>query len=233
MAHEWEGSSDSGPPSSGPYQRTWASHGLLAPAHTEGAFDSARLHRSSGPRQAADSSTQERNELVLHIQRMLLERTQHIIKHYYEVTLKTQILHFFMLRGSRGSISQLIKCKVHLRTIFWHPVSAEKQMLHSFQGYGSTEGGGISLMVSREECSRIGSVGRISENVEVKIVDHISGKPLSVGQKGSCLLEVRQSWLVSKDNKLLRHWFQWFTLHWVLFCTSWTGLSWDFLTFSD
>ncbi|GJN28028.1 hypothetical protein PR202_gb16109 [Eleusine coracana subsp. coracana] len=55
-------------------------------------------------------------------------------------------------------------------------------------GYGSTEGGGISLMIGREECNRIGSVGRISENVEVKIVDHVTGKPLSVGQKGELLV---------------------------------------------
>uniref|UniRef100_K3ZAJ4 AMP-dependent synthetase/ligase domain-containing protein n=1 Tax=Setaria italica TaxID=4555 RepID=K3ZAJ4_SETIT len=39
-------------------------------------------------------------------------------------------------------------------------------------------------MIDREECTRIGSVGRVSENVEVKIVDHITGKPLSVGQRG-------------------------------------------------
>ncbi|RCV38055.1 hypothetical protein SETIT_8G111200v2 [Setaria italica] len=42
-------------------------------------------------------------------------------------------------------------------------------------GYGSTEAGGISLMIDREECTRIGSAGRVSENVEVKIVDHITG----------------------------------------------------------
>ncbi|RLM57744.1 4-coumarate--CoA ligase-like 7 isoform X1 [Panicum miliaceum] len=55
-------------------------------------------------------------------------------------------------------------------------------------GYGSTEAGGISLMIGREECSRIGSAGRVSENVEVKIVDHVTGKPLSVGQKGELLV---------------------------------------------
>ncbi|KAK3118627.1 hypothetical protein QOZ80_9BG0702670 [Eleusine coracana subsp. coracana] len=43
-------------------------------------------------------------------------------------------------------------------------------------------------MIGREECNRIGSVGRISENVEVKIVDHVTGKPLSVGQKGELLV---------------------------------------------
>lgn len=55
-------------------------------------------------------------------------------------------------------------------------------------GYGSTEAGGISLMISREECARIGSAGRLSENVEVKIVDHVTGKALSVGQEGELLV---------------------------------------------
>ncbi|KAG2571267.1 4-coumarate--CoA ligase-like 7 [Panicum virgatum] len=55
-------------------------------------------------------------------------------------------------------------------------------------GYGSTEAGGISLMIGREECNRIGSAGRVSENTEVKIVDHVTGKPLSVGQKGELLV---------------------------------------------
>ena len=59
---------------------------------------------------------------------------------------------------------------------------------YEFQGYGSTEAGGISLMIGREECSRIGSAGRVSENVEVKIVDHATGEPLSVGQKGELLV---------------------------------------------
>ncbi|KAM0903912.1 hypothetical protein ACQ4PT_018365 [Festuca glaucescens] len=51
-------------------------------------------------------------------------------------------------------------------------------------GYGSTEGGGISIMVHRDECSHVGSAGRISSNVEAKIVDIVTGEPLSVGQKG-------------------------------------------------
>ncbi|CAD6219862.1 unnamed protein product [Miscanthus lutarioriparius] len=55
-------------------------------------------------------------------------------------------------------------------------------------GYGSTEAGGISLMISREECARIGSAGRLSENAEVKIVDHVTGKALSVGQEGELLV---------------------------------------------
>nr|CAB3472215.1 unnamed protein product [Digitaria exilis] len=56
-------------------------------------------------------------------------------------------------------------------------------------GYGSTEGGGISLMIGREECNRVGSAGRVSENTEVKIVDQVTGKPLSVGQKGELLVK--------------------------------------------
>ncbi|VAH68770.1 unnamed protein product [Triticum turgidum subsp. durum] len=52
------------------------------------------------------------------------------------------------------------------------------------QGYGATEAGGISLMIDRDECSRIGSSGRISHNVEAKIVDIVTGEPLSIGQKG-------------------------------------------------
>uniref|UniRef100_A0A804UDA1 4-coumarate--CoA ligase n=1 Tax=Zea mays TaxID=4577 RepID=A0A804UDA1_MAIZE len=55
-------------------------------------------------------------------------------------------------------------------------------------GYGSTEAGGISLMIQREECGRICSAGRVSENVEVKIVDHVTGEALSVGQKGELLV---------------------------------------------
>uniref|UniRef100_A0A453MMR9 4-coumarate--CoA ligase n=1 Tax=Aegilops tauschii subsp. strangulata TaxID=200361 RepID=A0A453MMR9_AEGTS len=51
-------------------------------------------------------------------------------------------------------------------------------------GYGSTETGGISLMSNQEECSRVGSAGRIYHNVEVRIVDIVTGEPLSVGQKG-------------------------------------------------
>nr|BAJ99388.1 predicted protein [Hordeum vulgare subsp. vulgare] len=51
-------------------------------------------------------------------------------------------------------------------------------------GYGSTEAGGISLMIDRDECSRVGSTGRISHNVEAKIVDIVTGEPLPVGRKG-------------------------------------------------
>jgi long-subunit acyl-CoA synthetase (AMP-forming) len=71
----------------------------------------------------------------------------------------------------------------------WNELRRElHRWLHLFQGYGSTEAGGISLMISREECARIGSAGRVSENVEVKIVDHVTGNALSVGQKGELLV---------------------------------------------
>ncbi|KAJ0976984.1 hypothetical protein J5N97_012458 [Dioscorea zingiberensis] len=52
------------------------------------------------------------------------------------------------------------------------------------QGYGSTEAGGISRMIGQMECSCRRSVGRLTENVEAKIVDHVTGKVLSVGQQG-------------------------------------------------
>ncbi|KAL6875695.1 hypothetical protein ACP4OV_013208 [Aristida adscensionis] len=54
--------------------------------------------------------------------------------------------------------------------------------------YGSTEAGGVSLMIGKDECSRVGSAGRVLENIEVKIVDVVTGEPLSVGQKGELLL---------------------------------------------
>ncbi|KAH7680860.1 Acyl-CoA synthetase protein [Dioscorea alata] len=52
------------------------------------------------------------------------------------------------------------------------------------QGYGATEAGLISRMISREECLRWRSVGRLNSNLEAKIVDHVTGEALSVGQHG-------------------------------------------------
>ncbi|KAI0492701.1 hypothetical protein KFK09_026977 [Dendrobium nobile] len=52
------------------------------------------------------------------------------------------------------------------------------------QGYGSTEAGGISRMIYAEECKQQRSVGRLSENLEAKIVDPLTGEFLSVGQHG-------------------------------------------------
>ncbi|PKA61278.1 4-coumarate--CoA ligase-like 7 [Apostasia shenzhenica] len=57
------------------------------------------------------------------------------------------------------------------------------------QGYGSTEGGGISRMIDVEECHQRRSAGRLSENVEAKIVDTITEHSLSVGQKGELLIK--------------------------------------------
>ncbi|WVZ80312.1 hypothetical protein U9M48_027802 [Paspalum notatum var. saurae] len=74
------------------------------------------------------------------------------------------------------------------------PVSAAERFRRRFpgvdlcMGYGSTEGGGISRMMSREECALMGSAGRISENVEVKIIDTATGKPLGVCQNGELLV---------------------------------------------
>nr|WGU11324.1 4-coumarate:CoA ligase 8 [Crinum x powellii] len=52
------------------------------------------------------------------------------------------------------------------------------------QGYGSTEAGGIARMISREECKRVRSAGRLTEHGEAKVVDIVTGKALSVGQPG-------------------------------------------------
>lgn len=52
------------------------------------------------------------------------------------------------------------------------------------QGYGATEAGLISRMISQEECLRWRSVGRLNSNLEAKIVDHVTGEVLSVGQHG-------------------------------------------------
>ncbi|XP_020247057.1 4-coumarate--CoA ligase-like 7 isoform X2 [Asparagus officinalis] len=55
-------------------------------------------------------------------------------------------------------------------------------------GYGSTEAGGIARMINMEECKHVSSVGRLSENVEAKVVDVVSMKALSVGQQGELWL---------------------------------------------
>nr|AXU39899.1 4-coumarate-CoA ligase 2 [Narcissus papyraceus] len=52
------------------------------------------------------------------------------------------------------------------------------------QGYGSTEAGGISRMINREECKKVRSAGRLTEHVEAKVVDIVTGTALSVGQEG-------------------------------------------------
>ncbi|VAI02488.1 unnamed protein product [Triticum turgidum subsp. durum] len=64
------------------------------------------------------------------------------------------------------------------------PTSVAEQFRRRFPHVDLCMAGGISLMVDRDECSRVGSAGRISHNVETKIVDIITGEPLSVGRKG-------------------------------------------------
>lgn len=57
------------------------------------------------------------------------------------------------------------------------------------QGYGLTESSGAaSRTVGPEECSNAGSVGRLSENMEAKIVDPSSGEALPPGHKGELWL---------------------------------------------
>ncbi|OAY76317.1 4-coumarate--CoA ligase-like 7 [Ananas comosus] len=53
-----------------------------------------------------------------------------------------------------------------------------------WKGYGLTEGGPISAMVDPDESCRLGSVGRLAGITEAKIVDHVSGEALSIGQEG-------------------------------------------------
>ncbi|KAB1217320.1 4-coumarate--CoA ligase-like 9 [Morella rubra] len=57
------------------------------------------------------------------------------------------------------------------------------------QGYGLTEtGGGAARMIEPEECRRHGSVGRLAENMEAKIVDNVTGEALPPGQRGELWL---------------------------------------------
>ncbi|XP_073099686.1 4-coumarate--CoA ligase-like 7 [Elaeis guineensis] len=70
-----------------------------------------------------------------------------------------------------------------------HPASAERFMarfprVKLSQGYGLTEGGGVSLSIGPDECSNVRSAGRLHYNVEAKIVDTVTGEALSVGQEG-------------------------------------------------
>ncbi|XP_042501609.1 4-coumarate--CoA ligase-like 9 [Macadamia integrifolia] len=57
------------------------------------------------------------------------------------------------------------------------------------QGYGLTEStGGAARMVGPEEGKQYGSVGRLGENLEAKIVDPVTGEPLPPGQQGELWL---------------------------------------------
>ncbi|OWM65479.1 hypothetical protein CDL15_Pgr009069 [Punica granatum] len=57
------------------------------------------------------------------------------------------------------------------------------------QGYGMTETtGGATRTVGPEEIARRGSVGRLAENMEAKIVDPVTGDALGPGQRGELWL---------------------------------------------
>ncbi|KAL8056545.1 hypothetical protein ABFX02_04G126000 [Erythranthe guttata] len=58
-----------------------------------------------------------------------------------------------------------------------------------FQGYGLTEStGGATRAMGPDEAKRYGSAGRLSENMEAKIVDPLTGNPLPPGQRGELWL---------------------------------------------
>ncbi|CAI0447588.1 unnamed protein product [Linum tenue] len=57
------------------------------------------------------------------------------------------------------------------------------------QGYGLTEsGGGGTRMMDAEEMKNYGSAGRISENLEAKVVDPETGEALGPGQRAELWL---------------------------------------------
>ncbi|KAJ4959892.1 hypothetical protein NE237_019802 [Protea cynaroides] len=57
------------------------------------------------------------------------------------------------------------------------------------QGYGLTEStGGAASMIGPDEAKRYGSVGRLAENLEAKIVDPATGEPMPPGQRGELWL---------------------------------------------
>ncbi|KMT11228.1 hypothetical protein BVRB_5g110580 [Beta vulgaris subsp. vulgaris] len=57
------------------------------------------------------------------------------------------------------------------------------------QGYGMTEtGGGVASTVGPEECEQYGSVGRLQEHMQAKIVDPSTGDALPPGQEGELWL---------------------------------------------
>lgn len=62
-------------------------------------------------------------------------------------------------------------------------------LLLAFQGYGMTEtGGGATTMVGPDEAKHYGSAGRLTANMEAKIVDPSTGEALLPGKEGELWL---------------------------------------------
>ncbi|KAF9603520.1 hypothetical protein IFM89_036793 [Coptis chinensis] len=55
-------------------------------------------------------------------------------------------------------------------------------------GYGLTEAAGVATMLGPDETKKFGSVGRLSQNIEAKIIDPITCEALPPGKKGELLL---------------------------------------------
>ncbi|XVF49672.1 hypothetical protein PTKIN_Ptkin04bG0031800 [Pterospermum kingtungense] len=61
--------------------------------------------------------------------------------------------------------------------------------IEKYKGYGLTEtGGGATRVIGPEEAAQYGSVGRLAENMEAKIVDPATGEALPPGQRGELWL---------------------------------------------
>ncbi|XP_011044188.1 PREDICTED: 4-coumarate--CoA ligase-like 9 [Populus euphratica] len=56
------------------------------------------------------------------------------------------------------------------------------------QGYGLTEAGAVSRIIGPEECNQHASVGRLSGNMEAKIVDPLTGEAFGPGKRGELWL---------------------------------------------
>lgn len=70
-----------------------------------------------------------------------------------------------------------------------HKFSARFPHVEIGQGYGLTEScGGAARMMGPDEIKQHGSVGRLAENMEAKIVDPSTGEALSPGQRGELWL---------------------------------------------
>ena len=64
-----------------------------------------------------------------------------------------------------------------------------KKKIKNEQGYGLTESSGLAaITVGPEEKKRHGSVGKLHNNFEAKIVDTVSGEALPPGNQGELWL---------------------------------------------